>query len=84
MERPAPIHESRFRLGDLLKTKRSAGRWWSSDKADWNETIPSFAEFFYSWVAHPMGVNSTTRMHSDVMLHDANFRLLAGTLYVRC
>src|SRR4029077_13497471 len=33
--RPAPIHESRLRLGYLLKARRSAGRWWSSDKADW-------------------------------------------------
>jgi len=35
----APIHESRLRLGDLLKTKRSAERWWSSDKADWKSVV---------------------------------------------
>src|SRR5215472_2657988 len=35
----APIHESRLRLGDLLKTKRSADRWWSSDKADWKSVV---------------------------------------------
>src|SRR5215510_3291122 len=36
---PAPIHESRLRLGDLVKTKRSAGWWWSSDKADWKSAL---------------------------------------------
>jgi hypothetical protein len=28
-----------LRFGDLLKTKRSAGRWWSSDKADWKSVV---------------------------------------------
>src|SRR6516164_5404501 len=39
ISRAAPIHESCLRLGDLLKTKRSADRWWSSDKADWKSVV---------------------------------------------
>src|SRR6266481_1645621 len=39
----APIHESRFRLGYLLKARRSAGRWWSSDKADWKSVVVTWS-----------------------------------------
>src|SRR5271165_3410150 len=40
---PAPIHESRLRLGYLLKARRSAGRWWSSDKADWKSVVVTWS-----------------------------------------
>src|SRR5271167_2989931 len=40
---PAPIHESRLRLGCLLKARRSAGRWWSSDKADWKSVVVTWS-----------------------------------------
>src|SRR4051794_40514285 len=36
---PAPIQESCLRLGYLLKAMRRAGRWWSSDKADWKSAM---------------------------------------------
>src|SRR5271166_1745749 len=39
----APIHESRLRLGCLLKARRSAGRWWSSDKADWKSVVVTWS-----------------------------------------
>jgi DNA-directed RNA polymerase specialized sigma24 family protein len=39
----APIHESRLRLGYLLKARRSAGRWWSSDKADWKSVVVTWS-----------------------------------------
>src|SRR5271166_3734759 len=39
----APIHESRSRLGCLLKARRSAGRWWSSDKADWKSVVVTWS-----------------------------------------
>src|SRR5271166_2697694 len=42
-EGTAPIHESRLRLGYLLKARRSAGRWWSSDKADWKSVVVTWS-----------------------------------------
>src|SRR5260370_670107 len=39
----APIHESRLRLGYLLKARRSAGRWWSSDNADWKSVVVTWS-----------------------------------------
>ena len=42
-EPKAPIHESRLRLGYLLKARRSAGRWWSSDKADWKSVVVTWS-----------------------------------------
>ena len=35
----APIHESRLRLGYLLKARRSPGRWWSSNKAEYQVVV---------------------------------------------
>src|SRR5271157_2695524 len=43
LEATAPIHESRLRLGCLLKARRSAGRWWSSDKADWKSVVVTWS-----------------------------------------
>src|SRR5271165_5141223 len=40
---PAPIHESCLRLAFLLKARRSAGRWWSSDKADWKSVVVTWS-----------------------------------------
>src|SRR5208283_4546671 len=39
----APIHESCLRLAFLLKARRSAGRWWSSDKADWKSVVVTWS-----------------------------------------
>src|SRR6202521_6439932 len=59
--RPAPIHESRLRLGYLLKASRSAGRWWSSDKADWKSVVVTWSGrrlYPLHWMARPAAVGT--------------------------
>src|ERR1700739_731499 len=48
-DQSAPIHESRLRLGYLLKARRSAGRWWSSDNADWKSVVVTWSGRRWYW-----------------------------------